>query len=298
MHVVRRRLPRRRRHPDPAPATPRERFKALEAEFHSAEADGFAARNGKFSYRVFRYHDDYLRELSACPTGSVLMEVGGGEGLEAIRLRNQGFALIESDIALGMVRIARRRAEAAGQAAHSVFVVCDAEQLPCPDGSLDAVLIVGALHHLPSPRAFVSAASRALKPGGLLVVGFEPSRWPYIAVYPFLRMLARLVHFCRFRSDVATASIADAATHGLIRADVSRSLGNAGLDPVRLQRIWYVNGFVHMVLSAANRRRPVGRLLELPPALQRALVSFDDYVSKIPLVRELCWHWTVIARKR
>ena len=63
-------------------------------------------------------------------------------------------------------------------------IVCDAEQIPCESGSVDAVIIVAALHHLPSPEAFFKEVNRVLKSGGLLVVGFEPNTWPYFFIYP------------------------------------------------------------------------------------------------------------------
>jgi len=141
--------------------------------------------------------------------------------------------LIESDISVGMVKTARKRAIAAGQDSRSLFVVCDAEQLPCQDQSLDAILIVGSLHHLPSPESFFAEAKRALKPGGLLVIGFEPNRWPYFTVYPVMRLLGRLLHIPR---SIAAGefSIGDMETTGFTEADFERFLKAEGLKKLRL----------------------------------------------------------------
>jgi ubiquinone/menaquinone biosynthesis C-methylase UbiE len=273
-----------------------EKFKLLEAEFHSNEAEEFTERHLKFSYRVSRYHDDYLNFFRDYRKGAVVMEVSGGGGLEACRLKAMGLTVIESDIAIGMVKRARKRALAEGHDANSIFVVCDAEQLPCRDQSLDAVLIVGALHHLPSPERFFAAAKRALKPGGLLIIGFEPNRWPYFTVIPVLRFLNKMLNRQRYTNPSET-SIGDMETSGFAESDFDRFLLAEGLKKIRLQRIWYVGGFVQLAVSVINRNRPVERLVDLPIPLQRALVAFDEFLTHIPVLRRLCWHWTLVAQR-
>jgi len=273
-----------------------EEFKAIEAEFHSKEADEFVERHMKFSYRVARYHGDYLQYFRDCQKGALVLEVGGGGGLEAVQLKNMGLTLIESDISIGMVKTARRRAIAASQDSRSAFVVCDADQLPCQDQSLDAILIVAALHHLPSPERFFAAAKRALKPGGLLVIGFEPNRWPYFTVYPAMRLLGRLIQPHRSTAP-GEFSIGDMQTTGFTEADFDRFLKTQGLKKNRLQRIWYIDGFIQLVVTYINRKRLVGQLVDLPDALQRVLVACDNFFARIPLLRRFCFHWTLVARR-
>ena len=273
-----------------------EEFKILEAECHSKDAESYAERVHKFSYRVSRYQEDYLTCFRDYQKGAVVLEVGGGGGIEACQLKDMGLTVIESDIAIGMVKRARRRATDNGQNAHSVFVVCDAELLPCRDQSLDGILIVAALHHLPSPERFFAAAKRALKPGGLLVIGFEPNRWPYYTVIPVLRFLRRMLHPNRIINPGDT-SIADKETTGFSEADFARFLKEEGLIKVSLQRIWYLGAFVHFFVQYINNKRPVERMIDLPIALQRALVSFDDILSRIVLLRRFCWHWTLVSQR-
>ena len=117
-------------------------FKRLEAEYHSNNADEFAEKAMKISYRVSKYHDNYLKALRSLEKNSIVFEVSGGSGIEAVEIKKMGLSLIESDIALGMVKRARKR-ENDERLPKSLFVVCDAEQLPCNDNSVNAVLIVG-----------------------------------------------------------------------------------------------------------------------------------------------------------
>ena len=45
-----------------------------------------------------------------------------------------------------------------------------ADALPYPDASLGAIVLCDVLHHLPSPRRFFEEATRALRPGGRIVL--------------------------------------------------------------------------------------------------------------------------------
>jgi SAM-dependent methyltransferase len=62
-------------------------------------------------------------------------------------------------------------------------VILDGCVLPFADQSLKAVVMVDVLHHIPSPRNFLSEATRCLKPGGVVSM-VEPwvtpwSEWVY-----------------------------------------------------------------------------------------------------------------------
>jgi len=52
-------------------------------------------------------------------------------------------------------------------------LVCDAYQLPFPDGSVSHLVLFDVFHHLERPSAFFKEARRVLRPGGKIVL-FEP----------------------------------------------------------------------------------------------------------------------------
>jgi SAM-dependent methyltransferase len=92
-----------------------------------------------------------------------VLDVGGGSGRAASAL---GGAVVV-DPARGMLAQARE----AGNAP----VRGTAERLPVRDRSVDAVMIVDALHHFASAEDAVAEAARVLRPGGVLLVrDFDP----------------------------------------------------------------------------------------------------------------------------
>jgi ubiquinone/menaquinone biosynthesis C-methylase UbiE len=100
-----------------------------------------------------------LRKGLACADREVerIVEVGGGSGRAA---REVGAAVL--DPARGMLE----RAQAKGLET----VQASATDLPLATESVDAVLVVDALHHFPNHDRCLSEIARVLAPGGVLVV--------------------------------------------------------------------------------------------------------------------------------
>lgn len=123
---------------------------------------------------------DVLARGLAYADGDVdrVLDVGGGTGRGA---RAVGAAVRRSDadrgdgprsLVLDAARGMLREAHATGLE----VVQADAGALPVRDGSVDAVLVVDALHHFPSAERAVAEAARVLRPGGVLVIReFDPA---------------------------------------------------------------------------------------------------------------------------
>jgi demethylmenaquinone methyltransferase/2-methoxy-6-polyprenyl-1,4-benzoquinol methylase len=86
-----------------------------------------------------------------------VIEVGGGSGRVAGTV---GATVV--DPARGMLVRARKRGLETIQAS--------ATDLPHPDGSVDAVVVVDAFHHFPDQRRCLEEMARVLAPGGVLVI--------------------------------------------------------------------------------------------------------------------------------
>lgn len=79
-----------------------------------------------------------------------------------------GHGVVVVDRSTGMLRVARDRGHQC--------VAADATTLPVPDGAVDAVTVVDALHHVTDQRSLLREARRVVAPGGVVVVAdFDPT---------------------------------------------------------------------------------------------------------------------------
>jgi demethylmenaquinone methyltransferase/2-methoxy-6-polyprenyl-1,4-benzoquinol methylase len=142
----------------------------------------------------------------------VVLDLGGGTGRAARALGGDVDAVVV-DRSRGMLRKARTGGLSTVQA--------DARRLPFPDGSVDAITVVDALHHMPDHDRVLAEAARVLRPGGVLVVReFDPSTLPGRALVAAERLVG-------FGSTFATPDALAAAVRraGLRPEVVERGFG-------------------------------------------------------------------------
>ena len=112
----------------------------------------------------------FRAEVASLPPGRAL-DVGCGEGADAIWLARSGWTVTAIDISDVAVIRAREAAELAGAVVE--WVCRDALQTPFPAGSFDLV----SMQYLALPKAAGQAAVRALpgavRPGGLLLAVYH-----------------------------------------------------------------------------------------------------------------------------
>jgi SAM-dependent methyltransferase len=100
--------------------------------------------------------------------GSRVLDVATGTGNLAIPIARLGCSVTGVDIAANLLVQARERAEA--EQLTIQFDEGDAEQLPYPDASFDAVVTMFGAMFAPRPALVASELARVLKPGGLLAM--------------------------------------------------------------------------------------------------------------------------------
>ena len=102
------------------------------------------------------------------PPDARVLDVACGTGNSAIPLARRGCIVTGVDIAPNLLIQARERA--AAESLSITFDEGDAEQLPYPDASFDAVISMFGAMFAPRPEIVVSEFARVLRPGGLLAM--------------------------------------------------------------------------------------------------------------------------------
>lgn len=191
-------------------------FDALAPSY--VEAHGAARRLLSYRLGVVR------RLLRGAPAGT-LLEIGCGTALH-LRALADGFAhAIGTDVSPAMVEAARQLA-AAVPGPHLSLRVDPAEELgTIPDGSVDAVVCVGSLEHMPDKAKVLRQVRRVLTPAGRFVC-LTPN-----GGYGWYRHVAPLLgHDVRHLST----------DHFVTRAELASLLDEAGLETIALQSWTFV----------------------------------------------------------
>lgn len=127
-------------------------------------------------------------------TDAHVLDVGGGMGRIAVPLATT-YDVVLCDVSQSMLDLARAAADNAQTPTRLQTQLVDASQpLPYADASVDLIVCLDLLVHLPDPQAAVSEMFRVLKPGATAIidnsnsvplwtlfypqyVGRRPSRW-------------------------------------------------------------------------------------------------------------------------
>lgn len=113
-----------------------------------------------------------LLERFLPPAPAVIVDVGGGPGRYAFWLARRGYHVHLVDPIALHVQQARTSLRETSDVALASMVVGDARALPLDDASVDAVLLLGPLYHLPAEpdrlRAW-SEARRVCRRGGVII---------------------------------------------------------------------------------------------------------------------------------
>lgn len=117
-----------------------------------------------------------LRRWLGDVRGQTVVDVAGGDGYWAARLRRRGARAVSVDLSRAKLRRGQRFSHAPG------LIEGNAHRLPIGTGVADAVLSVCALEHFSDAEGAIAEMARILRPGGRLVLSADAlsraERWP------------------------------------------------------------------------------------------------------------------------
>jgi ubiquinone/menaquinone biosynthesis C-methylase UbiE len=105
------------------------------------------------------------------PEAARILDLGGGAGWVSELLAKFGYRPFTLDLSTSLIRVGRDRFSRENLPAR--FTAGDMTALPVRSGSMDAVVVVDALHHVPDVPAVFREAFRVLMPGGQFLLA-EP----------------------------------------------------------------------------------------------------------------------------
>jgi demethylmenaquinone methyltransferase/2-methoxy-6-polyprenyl-1,4-benzoquinol methylase len=153
--------------------TPGEQRAAKVNDLFAAIARRYDLLNDLQSFGLHRRWKHRVVELAAVQPGQRALDLCCGTGDIAFALARCGVAVIGLDFSASMLDVAESRNKTPDPktgARNPTFIQDDAEQIPFPDGTFDAVTIGYGLRNLASWEKGLDEMHRVAKPGGRLVV--------------------------------------------------------------------------------------------------------------------------------
>jgi SAM-dependent methyltransferase len=207
-----------------------------------------------------RRRSGLIADSAGLHSGVPALELGCGTGEYTALLAGSGATIAALDLSADLLAVARERRLPATVR----FLVGDAERLPFPDQSFDAVVGNAVLHHLRLAAA-LREIRRVLRPGGRCAFT-EPNM-----VNPQLLVQKNVPPIKRWLGDTPHET-------AFVAGPLARALEDAGLLPERVEPF----DFLHPAL-------PDGAV----PAVQR----LEAWLETLPLVSHLAGSLLVVARR-
>jgi SAM-dependent methyltransferase len=117
--------------------------------------------------RTFAAICEHLR----APARARILDLGGGSAWVSELLAKLGYTPVTLDVSSGLLSVGKRRFSRESLVAR--FVAGDMTALPIATGSMTAVIVIDALHHVPDVPAVFREAFRVLDTGGAFLIA-EP----------------------------------------------------------------------------------------------------------------------------
>lgn len=263
----------------------------LDALYHNAVKENYIDMHQIETYKNLYYRwqiQDFIKQHSNDDTN--ILELGGGAGYDMqlfhkhkTNFKNYYF----SEIGINQVRYVKNNIK------DPRFIWCsiDGRAIPFTDQTLGIVYMMAALHHLPELDESLTEITRAIKPLGYMVCGYEPNRL-------FSTYFKRLSKFSRrFLPTKGHSAADDEVAEGFTLESFQALAERHNLRLLHVEPIWLMCGFAHYGLEFIYRLLRLKKRIRLPNWIEKGLIALDCLIFKLPGFKHISWSYTAIFQK-
>ncbi|HPA44602.1 MAG TPA: class I SAM-dependent methyltransferase [bacterium] len=129
------------------------------------------------------YHRQFLTLVRQwIPSGACVLDIGCGTGLSTVLLSRTGYHAVGADLSPLFL-------QEGGQCGQVALVATDAESLPFPSGTFEAIVGFEFIEHVGDVPAVLTELIRILKPGGILLLHSPNLCSPFFPLRDFISLL-------------------------------------------------------------------------------------------------------------
>ena len=265
----------------------KDKLKREEISYFNSHAESYDHGYCYGAMRIKYEHDNFLKWLSRLNRNAIILEISGGTGKDSIEIVKRGFTnVIMSDIAPKMVNLSRKKAREENLDNLMNFCVIDGERLPFANEVFDSVMLVAAMHHMVNPQACLRQIYRCLKPGAYLILGLEPARWPEYLRLLYSTIGVKLLRAFNKSYVQSKPSPAEKNTKGFKKRYLRKILLESGFTILEFNNLSYIGGFLNVAQ------------LKMPRLIDEVIIQIDKVLSKVPLIKEISWNFSILCIKR
>jgi ubiquinone/menaquinone biosynthesis C-methylase UbiE len=215
---------------------------------------------------------EWLAAEAGDPSGRILLDVGGGVGLQALLWARAGARVVVADLAVERLKALRQLAREAGLADRMLFVAARAERLPLREGSVDFVFTKSVLIHTRLTEA-APELRRALRDGGKGLFIEPLNRNPIIRLYRALFAPRVWRSITRYFDDASLAELG--APFGGSRS----------------------RGFYLLAAGSFFWQYGVKSPRRFEKSLKRWMAVDKRLIRRLPWLEKYCWFASVVVEK-
>lgn len=165
----------------------------------------------------------------------------------------------------------------------------DSNKLLIAVQQIDAIFMISFSRHFTNLHSALSEINSVTKSSSIIAFGIEPNKlWSYILIV--LRPNYRI--FIQSKTHSAADEEAEGFSIGNFR-EIGRKYDWQIID---LKPVWFFTGFLHNGLEFIFRVFRLKKRITVPIILEKVIVKCADFLFKIPLMKYLAWHYSVIYK--